>query len=255
MSAPEERRAVAAYQAQQRVVSSSLIRDIARLLKLLLDLGQPEKSWPGVRMATGAMILTSRQQSASLAGRYYQQMRTAAGVPGLIVPAPPRDLTEDRLEAALDSAGPAVLKRSLRLGATPAQARDRMAVTLSGTASRLALEGGRDVMEATTYSDQDALGWARVGDGDSCSWCLMLISRGNVYESARAAGDVRYGGAQYHDHDGCQAVPVFDLESPVLERAEELYDLWKQITAGHSGADARTVWRRHWEADDPPKQP
>ncbi|WP_433364032.1 hypothetical protein [Streptosporangium sp. CA-115845] len=250
MSAAEQKRAAAAYQAQQRVVSSSLVRDLVKLLKMLFNVERAEESWPATQMALAAMVVASRQQSANLAGPYYQRLRTAVGLPGGIVPAEPRELTPDRLSAALDSAGMAVMRRSLRLGATSAQARDRMAVTLSGTATRLALEGGRDVMEATSYDDEDALGWARIGDGDSCSWCLMLIGRGAVYTSAKTAGDVRYGGAKYHDHDGCQAVPIFDADSPILHRAEELYADWKRITAGHGGEEARKVWRRHWESRD-----
>ncbi|MEV0830888.1 MULTISPECIES: hypothetical protein [Streptosporangiaceae] len=254
MSAAEQQRAAAAYQAQQRALSSTLVRDLVKLLKMLFTVERAEESWPATQMALAAMVVASRQQSANLAGPYYQRLRTAAGLPGGVVPAEPRELTSDRLSAALDSAGMAVMRQSLRLGATPAQARDRMAVTLSGTATRLALEGGRDVMEATSHDDEGALGWARIGDGDPCSWCAMLISRGAVYESARTAGDSRYGGATYHDHDGCQAVPIFDADSPLLNAADSLYADWKRVTAGTGGDEARKVWRRYWEGRDKPAE-
>lgn len=250
MSDLEQQRAAAGYQAQQRVVSSSLVRDIVRLLKLLFNIQEPEQSWPGVQMAVTAMVLSSREQSASLAGPYYRKLRAEAGVSGEVVMAEPRELTRDQLTEALNSAGMAVMRKSVRLGATPAQARDRMAVTISGTATRLALEGGRDVMEATSYDDEEALGWARIGDGDPCSWCAMLISRGAVYESAKTAGDSRYGGATYHDHDGCQAVPIFDADSPLLAKADDLYEDWKRVTAGHGGEEALKVWRRYWGSRD-----
>src|SRR5690606_34475514 len=71
-----------------------------------------------------------------------------------------------------------------------------------------------------------------------------------VYRSAVTAGDVRYGGEKYHDHDGCQAVPIFDPQSPILDRADDLYQQWREVTAGHSGAEARKVWRRYWEGRD-----
>jgi hypothetical protein len=247
MSDLEQQRAAARYQAQQRVVSSSLVRDVAKLLKLLFNVDQPEESWPGVQMALIAMVFSSRERSASLAGPYYRQLRTAAGVSGEVVMAEPRELTQDQLVAALDSAGMAVMRKSLRLGATPAQARDRMAVTISGTATRLALEGGRDVMEATSHDDEEALGWARITDSDPCSWCAMLASRGAVYESAETAGDSRYGGAKYHDHDSCQAVPIFDADSPLLHKADRLFEDWKRVTAGTGGDEARKVWRQWWE--------
>jgi hypothetical protein len=123
-----------------------------------------------------------------------------------------------------------------------------MAVTVTGTATRLALEGGRDVVENSVREDDDALGWARVGDGDPCGWCAMLISRGAVFKSAVTAGSAAHGGELYHDHDGCQVVPIFDRDSPLLARADELYAQWRRVTAGHSGEAARKVWRRYWES-------
>ena len=65
---------------------------------------------------------------------------------------------------------------------------------------------------------QRGLGWARVLTGaDNCSFCVMLASRGPVYESASAAGRVsassRWGDAKgwvnrYHDHCDCAVVMV-----------------------------------------------
>jgi hypothetical protein len=153
----------------------------------------------------------------------------------------------------LDGAGIFTYRRSLRLGASPDEARDRSAVTLTGTASRLALEGGRDVIEGTVLADDEALGWARIGDGDPCAWCAMLISRGAVYKSAVTAGDANRGGERYHDHDGCQAVPVFDYSSPYQQAAEDLYEEWQRATAGHSGEAARKAWRKHWDARNTPE--
>lgn len=254
MSADEQRRLANQYQAEQQVVTSTLARDILTLLTALFALDDPDGSWGALKLALKAMVRDRRSQSARIARPYYQRLRAEAGISGEAVLVPPRELVEQRLDAALDGAGLYVYRRSLRLGVSPREALDRSAVTLSGTASRLALEGGRDVIEGTVLSDDEALGWARIGDGDSCAWCLMLISRGGVYKSAATAGDTRYGGEKYHDHDGCQAVPIFDPSSPYEQAAEELYDLWRQVTAGHSGTAARKVWRRHWDAQRDPEE-
>lgn len=255
MSEVEQRRLAARYQSQQKGLASSLTRDLVALLMVLFNLGKAEETWPAVQLAIGSMVRDRRNRSAQLAGPYYQRLRAEAGVRGEVVLAATRDLEPDRLTAALDSAGLAVMRQSLRLGATPERARDRMAVTLTGTATRLALEGGRDVMEATSYDDEDALGWARITDSDPCSWCAMLASRGAIYESGQTAGDSRYGGAKYHDHDSCQAVPIFDADSPLLNKADGLYAEWKQVTAGHSGEAARKVWRQHWESREGAPKP
>ena len=248
MPAAEQQRLAAQYQAEQRVIASTMSRDILTLLLALFSLTDPEGSWQALRLALGALVRDRRSQSARVAGPYYQRLRSEAGVAGEASLVLPGELGEVRLGKALDGAGIFSYRRSLTLGATPAQARDRAAVTLAGTASRLALEGGRDVVAGTVIADEDALGWARIGDGDSCPWCLMLISRGAVYKSAITAGDGRYGGEKYHDHDGCQAVPIFDYSHPYQQAAEELYELWREVTAGHSGTEARRVWRRYWDA-------
>lgn len=247
MSAVEQQRLAAQYQAEQRVIASTLSRDIVMLLLALFSLVDPEGSWRALQTALAALVRDRRSQSARLAGPYYQRLRAEAGVRGEASLVLPRELGEVRLGKALNGAGLFTYRQALTLGATPTQARDRIAVTLAGTASRLALEGGRDVIERTVLDDEDALGWARIGDGDSCAWCLMLISRGAVYKSGATAGDTGHGGEKYHDHDGCQAVPVFDHSDPYQQAAEELYELWQQVTAGHSGAAARRVWRRYWD--------
>jgi hypothetical protein len=55
---------------------------------------------------------------------------------------------------------------------------------------------------------------------------------------------------KFHNHDGCTAVPVFDVEDPVLKRADDLYDQWLANTAGHSGKKAVEVWRQYWDSRD-----
>lgn len=69
-------------------------------------------------------------------------------------------------------------------------------------------------------------GWARVATGEeTCAWCLMLVSRGPVYESARSAGlniedyeavdltlddpEVTSAMNEWHTGCDCKVVPVF----------------------------------------------
>lgn len=91
-------------------------------------------------------------------------------------------------------------------------------------------------------------GWARVATGDeTCAWCLMLVSRGPVYESARAAGlnmdsgeatyqlskdkDVSEAMNQWHPGCDCKVVPVFHETQWVgKEAADKALDFW--IEAG-----------------------
>lgn len=63
----------------------------------------------------------------------------------------------------------------------------------TGAMQRHALQPGRD----TVFESANKRGvlFARIPQGDACSWCLMLASRGFAYTSARHAGE----GNQWHD--------------------------------------------------------
>jgi hypothetical protein len=87
--------------------------------------------------------------------------------------------------------------------------------TSTGTISRFAAEAakatddaGRLTLREAAETDPECLGWARVGDGDSCAFCLTMISRGPVYGTAESAG-LRNA---YHPACGCRAVPVYDRD-------------------------------------------
>lgn len=87
-----------------------------------------------------------------------------------------------------------------------------------------------------------AVAWARVATGlETCGWCLMLASRGPVYDSEQSAG----GEGGWHDGCDCKAVPVFvenDWEG--IDRYKAAEEMWKQETKGYSGKDAINALRR-----------
>lgn len=256
MAASSEPVVADAYRRQQVLIAAALTRDLVRLLKAMFNPADPGPSWAAARLAVAALIRSRRQQSADLAARFYPQLRAAAGVHSLFTAAPPIDLVDDRLMTNIDVTGIGMYQRALKAGATPVQALDRAGVTLSGTASRLALEGGRSAVSETVRGDTEALGWMRVTDGDPCSWCAMLASRGAVYRSAKTAGGrvnaefSGHGQFKFHDHCGCTVAPVFSQDDPRLDHADELYGQWVQATQGHSGTAAVNAWRRYWENRD-----
>lgn len=67
--------------------------------------------------------------------------------------------------------------------------------------------------------------YARVpAGGETCSFCIMLASRGFVYHSKKAAGE----NGHYHPNCDCRIVPGFDSETTVAGYdPDELYDRWK----------------------------
>ena len=254
MAQPDQRRLADAHRREQALIAAALTRDLVRLFRALFRPAYPGPSWQAVRMAAAALIRDRRRQSAEVAGRYYRAARAAAAAPGSVRLVVPLELPEERLFANVDATGIGAYSRAVRAGATPGKAGEVAAVNLSGAGSRLVLEGGRSVVAETAKDDADALGWARVTDADPCSWCLMLASRGAVYRSAGTAGRLKNdrfvgdGQFKFHDHCSCAAAPVWDPRDAVLDRADDLYTQWLEVTAGHSGQDAIRVWRRYWDA-------
>ena len=243
------------YRRQQAQIAALLSWDLVRLLRILFNPANPGPSWQATRTAVAAMIAQQRARSAELGVEFYRRERLAAGL-GTFTPRLPDPLPDEQVFRTVDATGMGTFQRSLRAGATSQQAVDRAAVTLSGSASRLALDGGRSVVGAAVQDDDEAIGWARVTDADPCPWCLMMASRGAIYHSEASAGGAKNsqfigdGNFKWHDHCGCMAVPVFDLDDPHLKHADDLYDEWVKVTAGYSGQDAVNAWRRYWENRD-----
>jgi hypothetical protein len=89
----------------------------------------------------------------------------------------------------------------------------------SGRVTRHILDGGRDTIIGSVNADKQALGWARVTDGDPCYFCLTLASRGAVYKTEQTAD------FQAHDHCGCTAMPLWDgTDWPATREFREIYD-------------------------------
>jgi hypothetical protein len=76
---------------------------------------------------------------------------------------------------------------------------------------------------------RDGLRYARVPmGGETCTFCVMLASRGFVYLSAKTAGE----GTHYHNHCRCKVVPSFDKKGNATTvegyDPDELYTQWKE---------------------------
>lgn len=76
---------------------------------------------------------------------------------------------------------------------------------LAGVAQRLVLQSGRDTISTAAFRDPVRTGYARVPTGtQTCKFCVMLASRGAIYEDARSAGE----GNKYHGDCDCVPTPI-----------------------------------------------
>lgn len=111
----------------------------------------------------------------------------------------------------------------------------------TGAMQRHAMQPGRDTLFDGAH--KRGVLFARIPQGDTCAWCLMLASRGFAYTSARNAGD----GRRFHDFDDCLIVPSTADDLPPEYDPEKLYELYKDVhTGGDTGADVARKMREFY---------
>jgi hypothetical protein len=248
-------------------------------LWLLLDPFRLDDTSPGWLSAVLRVVAAWRQESAQAAVDYYRRSRsveapdadTPPPVPVLAEPVvagpvPERavhrgdrgvplrfdesrqvapvvrwDDSDRAARTSLIVTGPVAIKRRTGAGERVDVA-TRQAMADAGSAgSRHVLNGGRATLLTVVEADPEALGWARVTDGDPCAFCAMLASRGPVYKSRGAAS------FEPHDGCGCSVEPVFDRAAQWPGRAREFQRMWRRYTRGESGKDAVRAFRRAYE--------
>lgn len=101
--------------------------------------------------------------------------------------------------------------------------------------------------------------FARVPTGfETCTFCIMLASRGAVYHTRKSAGEFKH----FHRHCDCKVVPGFedDPDAELVEGVdpEELRERWWQLekvdaTAGLSAAEREELRRRVMEGGELPE--
>lgn len=124
----------------------------------------------------------------------------------------------------------------------------------AAAASRIAQNGARAKLWSVGEADTRSIGWIRVSrTGTPCGWCAMLISRGAVYRTQKAAtlkgGASSYeDGDKYHDNCQCYALQIFSeeqLTSSLFDLNREYAEAWPRVTRGLSGKAAVSAWRRY----------
>lgn len=90
---------------------------------------------------------------------------------------------------------------------------DKLRRYMMASMERWVKQGGRDTITRNVERDPRKPRFARVPQGPTCGWCIMLASRGWVYSSAEAAGELR----KYHNDCNCEIVPSWDKDKPIVE--------------------------------------
>ncbi|PLS31560.1 hypothetical protein Uis1B_0551 [Bifidobacterium margollesii] len=123
---------------------------------------------------------------------------------------------------------------------TPADP-DAMLKGMLANMDRWVKAGGRETIAKATRRDPGKPRFARVPQGKTCGFCIMLASRGFVYSSAEAAGgDMN----DYHNDCDCEPIPSWDKKNPKIEG----YDpdkLYERYTACRSTIESLLTEERY----------
>lgn len=184
-------------------------------------------AWPPDDLRDGlievmqAIVARYGDLAATAAMEWYEQARAAEVGPGgyqaVAAPAPPPAQVEGSVRAAaghLYQGSPAMTER-----------------VLAGALQRYVTDQARGTVTANALRDPRARRFARVPRGKTCAFCMILASRGFVYTTARAAGEMN----RYHDDCDCQIVPGFADDPPQIAG----YDpdaLYEQYTTARNQA-------------------
>lgn len=215
---------------------------------VLLDPADLAGSLPKFLVAVQAIVSQFGRASASGAMSYYLSERAAAGVTGRpSLPLAP-DASPEQIAATVGWALKDVLHPATEV-TTPApvaegalnEIEQASLAKLDAAVEKLVLDQGRQTIIDATNKDKAAKGWARVTEPGACSFCLLLATRGAVYKTEDSAS------FQSHDHCQCHAEPLFGMSYEPTAQVRAAQAIYKDVTKGRSGNDARVAFRQAME--------
>lgn len=240
---------------RQRSISARVMRVVLAVLLPFLSIPLTSQVWGDIVRSIFTTVNNARTESAKLAREYYdtQRKRHTDEDDRFDIDLPPYEY-DWFYEAMLPA------KKSFQLIDTSTG----QAVQAGFRAIKEVENGGRRTIRNAVDRDSSAVGWARVATGrETCGFCLMLVSRGPVYQSAESAGlnaddttalDILDENdteafnelmTRFHPNCDCKVVPVFD-RNDWQGRDDYLaaQKTWKEVTKGLSGRDALNAFRR-----------
>lgn len=172
-------------------------------------------------LALSEMLIGRGQgMSAAMAGRYYNQLAVMAGFDPIELAG--GELNRAGLAKSLKTVGPDRVAEGLARGLPIEEAQRQAMIAAMGVGKRYTLDGGRNLLLEAADRDPHIERWARVSDGNPCSFCAMLVSRGAVYHSEET------GGFKSHDFCGCgvRLVTADEDDGGADAQADKYKKLW-----------------------------
>ena len=245
--------------AQARIALATA-RLIARVLRPFLIPELNLRDWVDVLATIYPVVEKHRWESAQNGRSYYDYEREQHGLP--------------RQEELLDSYDFDHFRESMdkyREDFIQKDAPEHVLDQIVAESTKQVENGGRRQIIKSVEKAPERLnpnkivGWARVATGaETCAWCLMMVSRGPVYQFASTAGidlddstaldmyqnneDMKELMIQWHPNCDCKVVPVFDRSNwPGRDAYQRAEQIWRETTGPYSGRDKLNAFRRKIE--------
>ena len=222
------------YRNNQNMIAQGVSRSIAGMWASIVDPNNFATTWKTLEPIIQGIVDLNHGMSAADAAQYYGLSRSVAGYYGTSVPG--AYLNPDYLSVLTRNTGLQKFLSFVGNGYEPAIASKMAMRYLIGNSIRVVLNGGRDTVTNAVANDNGALGWERIVEPRTCSYCSGLAASGGVHKA---------GTIVFHAHDNCQCLAraVFQGQhSANLALASE----WSRETAGKSGKDAVAAWGKYW---------
>lgn len=210
---------------------SKLVRDELARFFGTLNLSRPETARDALLAYVPGLITKYGPISEQLALEWYEELRFQSGALGSFrAVAPPIDMWDNLGEAAVQSvrfAAGHLFPDNPDADFDPSMTLKVLDVKMD----KFVKEPGRQTMIFNAEYEGGGVSWARVPKGDeTCSFCLVLASRGAVYHTDRTAGSERYGEENlFHGKCDCEIIRLgmFD-DYPEGYVPEDIYDAYDE---------------------------
>lgn len=247
------------HRRQQVKVGDSLAKVLVKLFARLFDWSRIDESAEEFARQAAVEIARYREASRMLSVDYLHAFH-AVEAPD--APAPVEEPSEvDEVEIAREilATTRGVAKSLSRKGYSESEGVERTRQSVVGKATKLAADGGRQVIEAEVRRGNGPVGYARVVDADPCPFCAMLASRGLYFAGEESAGTLLYrsdafaasnarfagdGRFKVHDHCECTMEPVYKVDGKINlpGNGNQLAEEWAQVAAGQE--NPWLAWQR-----------
>lgn len=229
---------VESYLATVKRMVQWAIRDVNALISTV-DMSDPDGARDALQAELPTLIAVWGEVAATAAAEYFEEL---VGSTAVLADAIEPAAIESMVGWAVGPLYGELKDDGSKIPPDPAKARRN----LVGASQKHVLNTGRNTIRQNAESTP-GVGWARVLQGETnCAFCVVLASRGAVYETAQTAGaqtvtDERVTlGDRFHSHCDCQCLPVRDERDYPDGYDPEVY--YEQYMAARRNADLHPVF-------------